>query len=413
MAGEFSPAADPPRTPTVLATYRSPINTVAGRIIADVSDEIPFYEPSAAPLCLFFRGLKKKRVATQRRFDHFEKDPYPAQGINTAAVLVAGVTVNVQAGEGARFRANDVVLNRNTGELVLVTVVTVDALTIVRNIDGRGAVAMAAGDELEIIGSTFEDGAAMGALRSTAETNVFNYCQIFRHGFGWSRRDATSDMYGGSDPDLELKAQGIEHEKQIERSMLFGGRFLRTGAGGHEQTGSGGLDYFVTTNVWDLGNTEPTERQFVTFMEQAMRYGKNSNVGGGGSKLFIGSRRWMTWFDKIARDRVRYVDVGELLGRGRIGLTVGEFHTVHGMLTLISHPMLVGKNSGRAFVVDPAELRFRYHQGGNGFPDGNTRLLEDRQANDVDGEWLEYQTDGGLQVMLEASHSKLLNLALS
>ena len=74
MAGEFSPAADPPRTPTVLATYRSPINTVAGRIIADVSDEIPFYEPSAAPLCLFFRGLKKKRVATQRRFDHFEKD---------------------------------------------------------------------------------------------------------------------------------------------------------------------------------------------------------------------------------------------------------------------------------------------------------------------------------------------------
>lgn len=413
MAASFTPAADPPRTPSINQTYRSPINTVSGRIILDVADEIPFYEPSAAPLTAFMLGIKKMKKATQRKFEHFEKDPYPASATVASTVTAGNTTVNVTAGQGARFRANDLVVHRKSGQVFLVSSIATDALTVVADPSGVGTNQFETGDELEIIGSAFEDGADIGALRSTAETNIYNYLQIFRHAFGWSRRQASTDMYGGSDPDLEIKAQGIEHKKQIEKALFFGARFSRTGAGGHEQTGTGGLSYFVSTNDWNLNDTEPTERQLVESLEHGMRWGKNSNVGGGGSKILYASRRWMTYFDKLGRDRIRYVDMGELLGRGRIGLKVGEFHTVHGMLTLTSHPLFVGEHGGKAFLVDPAELSVRYHQGGNGFPDGRTKLLEDRQGNGVDGEYLEYMSDLGLQVSLEAAHMKWRGLKLS
>ena len=413
MAQSFAPAANPPRTPTVNTVFRSPINTVSGRIIADVSDEIPFYEPSAAPLTAFMLGIKKMKKATQRKFEHFEKDPYPATATVASAALAGATTVNVSAGQGDRFRANDLVIHKPSGQVFLVSSVSTDALTVVADPSAQGTNAFAAGDELEIIGSTFDDGADIGALRSTRETNIYNYLEIVRHAFGWSRRQATSDMYGGSDPDLEIKAQGIEHKKQIEKLLFFGVRFNRTGSTSHEQTGTGGLNYFVSTNKWNLANTEPTERQLVEALEYGMRWGKNSNVGGGGSKILYASRRWMTFFDKLGRDRIHYTDMGELLGRGRIGLKVGEFHTVHGMLTLVSHPMFTGSHAGLAFLVDPAELTVRYHQGGNGFGDGRTKLLEGRQGNGVDGEYLEYQSDIGLQVSLEAAHMKWENLQLS
>jgi len=406
-APSFAPSAVPPRTPTMVTGVRSPVDLVTQRIVPDVSDKIAFVRPSANPLALVLMGIKKldMKPATQRQFDWLEKDPLPDTVRVSGAQTAGDTALEVATGTGTYGKAFDLWLNTRTNEIVYVTVVAVDTWTVTRDFDQLHSAAMNDQDTLLHIGNAYEDGVGVGALKSVREARLFNYCQIARTGWGLTRREATMKLSGGSDVDTEEQAQAVQHAVLLEKMAWFGGRRSTTGTNSREVTASNGVLSFLTTNQWNLATAEggqiPTENQIVAALEQGMYYGKNGNVGGGGDKLAFLSRNWMTFFDRMARERVRYVDMGELLGRGRIGLTVGEFHTVHGRIVLISHPLFP---SDLGAIIDPAHVWMRYHQGGNGFPDGRTKIRREIQAPDVDGVTNEFLSDVGVQVELEMAH---------
>ena len=402
-AAPFAPAAVPPRDPTMVSGMRDPSTLVSQRIEPDVSNVIAFMRPNAAPLCAITMGVKKldMKPATQRQFDWLEKDPLPDTARASGDQTAGDTTVDVVTGQGSRAKAYDLWLNQRTGEIMYVSSVATDTWTVTRDIDGGHSAAILDQEELTKIGNAYEDGASMGTAKSTRETRLYNYCQILRTPFGWTRRDATMALFGGNDMTTEEKAQTIEHATLIEKNAWFGNRFSTTGANSREVTGMGGILSFISTNVWNLSGETPTENQVVAALEQGMYYGKNGNVGGGGDKILFASRNWVTFFDKLARERLRYVDMGELLGRGRIGLKVIEFHTSHGRLVLVSHPLFP---LGLSVLVDPAHVWMRYHQGSDEFPDGKTRVRKNIQAPDVDGRTDEFLSDVGVQVELEMAH---------
>jgi hypothetical protein len=390
--GGFTPAV---RTdPTVVAGVRDTGSVPGQRIIADVKDEIVFVMPSAAPVTYLTKRFRKREV-TQYSYDWLEKDLLPRMCDVVGAVASGDTTINVAAGQGTRVPKNAIMLNRRTREQVLVTVITTDALTVVRGIGGINE-AMVDGDKLEFLRAVFEDGSSKGDYKSTKEDRLFNYTEIIRTGYGFTGRQMNTSMYGGKDPATERKAQAVEHSISIENMLLFGRRHTRTGSNGKLQTMSGGAEFFIKTNVWDLGGNEPNVDQIVEVLEEVMKHGRGGYLSGGSrTKWGFFAPRWCSKFQKMAHDKIFYRPADTALG-----IKIGQLDTIHGTLMIVEDPILTGpEHGGWGMILDLNHAFYVYHQG------RDTKLLDNRQANDVDGTEEEYLTDCGAQIELEFAHA--------
>lgn len=386
----FSPI---PRDPaTVLTGMRDPTAITSQRVIADVKDRIAQYEPESAPLTAILMKLQERRKVTQYSFDTLSQDPYPRSVYVSGAQTSGDTSIELATGQGTRVAANYVLLNKRTREHIHVSSISNDTLTVVRNIGGINE-AMNDGDELVFTRAVFEDGADIGTLKSPKEARQFNYTEIIRTPYGVSGRQLATNLYGGRDLPYLRKIMGIEHAKSIENMLLFGRRHTRTGAGGLPQTYAGGLEYFLTSNVWDLQGNIPEERDFVAWMEHVMTLGMGGNIFGSGTKYFFCSARWLSTIERWGRDKLEYRPMDT-----EIGIKVAKFNSAHGTLFLVRHPLLTGTyHGGMGFLVDLNHCAYAYHQ------ERDTAILEGRQGNGIDGESEEYRTDCSFDIELEAS----------
>lgn len=415
MAQDFAPANVPPRTPTVQTGIRGVANNATDRVVINIDEDIAYYEPNAAPVTTVLVKVQgKMSKVTQRKFEWIEQDPRNPIATCNTSFLVAAVTVVLDAGQGSRFSKYDVIRCVETGENMWISAIATDTLTVTRGIgnSGTGAVPAAFPCTFVRVGSAYEEGSDLGTLKSVQETIPFNYTQEIRTPYGFSYRQMSSDLYGASDPAVQAKVQAIEHRKEIDRTIMWGRRDINSAGpqNGLEVTYTGGFDYFIQTNLWDLGGQVPTELQVVSALEYIMQFGKNGNRQGDGRKLAICSPTWITLFHKFGLDKIHYEDLGEMDGGSKIGLSVGVYHTSHGDLLLVRHPLLTGVHRGLCYILDPGEIELCYHQGGNGAPDGRPKLLEGRGGNGVTAETKEYRSDVGLKFKLEAAHARFDNL---
>ena len=398
---EFAPNARP--LPTVVSTPRGPENVDTNRVIADIADELFYYMPSKNPFLTLSSRLKNKRTVTQRYFGWLVKDEYPRVIELSAAALVADVTLPIIEAH-ATFSANNFIYrNTRTEELVLVTSDGGTAtITVTRGFAGSTQADMEAGDKLTYVATAFEDGSGAGTKKSTKEVFDYNYCHIAKTDYGWTGRQLHTDLYGGTDMASERKSQAIEHAKSLEKLVFAGGRSTQTGSGGHELTTMGGLNHYVQTNIWDLDGTRPTERTFVEFLEEAMKWGKGGNLTGSGTKVLFTSARWTTELEFFAKDKLRYSPEMK-----KIGLDAREYVTAHGRVLIVPNHILDEDFKDRAYLIDPNHVRPVVHQG------RDTKIMKNTQAPDIDGENEQILTDFSLQVELEASHAILKGLDLT
>jgi hypothetical protein len=390
--------ANPRTPPTVVTGQRSIDTTLQQRVMADVQDEILLYLPQAAPLTVLTGKFRNKRKATQYQYDWIEKDQMPREAIVSANITSGSATVVVQAGQGSRFAKYYTLLNVRTRERVWIQSVATDTLTITRGV-GSTAQAMTAGDKLVFLAPAYEDGSGLGTLKSVAEARQYNYTQIVRTPFGFTGRQANTSLYGGKDPMTERQWQGVEHSRSIEKMMLFGTRHSFTGPNGKLVTLSGGLEYFISSNVFNMGGIKPTERSFVEMLEEALRWGRGGYLRGSGMKWGFFSSRLMTEIEFWAKDRIEYTTLDK-----QVGLSVGKYVTTHGTLMLVHDPILDEDHPDYGFIVDMNHARYVYHQ------NRDTRLLDNREAPDLDADEEEYFSDCGFELELEASHTMLKGL---
>lgn len=385
--------------PTMVTDQRDYINTTSQRIKADVKDRIAFWEPEAAPLTVFTKRVKgRTRNVSQYSYDILEKEAQPRLVTVSGAQTSGDVSIELSAGLGSRISKYALLRNQRTSEVVWVSAVSTDTLTVTRAIGGA-AQAMNDGDTLDLLGSAYEDGSNKGTLKSIKETREYNLTQIVRRPFGFTGRQQVTGLYGGKDPVTERKWQAIEHRKDIEKLMFFGKRHDTTGPNSRQLSFMGGADFFIRSNRWNLGGVEPTERQFIEWLEYAMRYGQGGNVDGPGEKLLFASPRWQTIIENFGRDKVRYTQ-----GETTLGLKVGTYECVHGRLKIIRQPIFTGNDAQFAFMVDPNHVRYVHLE------DRDTKLVENIQANDVDGYEEEYITDCGAEWEIEGSHAVLYGI---
>lgn len=398
---------------TVIDGLRDPSGMVSNRVKFDARDTLVLIEPQSSPFTTLTRAMRGTRVVGQYRYDVFEKDPLPHIVKVNGAQTSGDTTIEVD--DGTKVKKWQLLLNKRTGEVFRVTSISTNDLTVVRQYGGTGPAAMNDGDELVIMGEAREDGVGIGSYISTQERDVFNYTQIHGRGIAWSGRQMNTDMYGGRDPNTERKAQAIIFKQDIEMSAFMGVRDSKTGPNSRLITTSGGLKYFATKNVWNLGGNEPTRQQLMEWVEWMMREGDGGSTYGKGVKWLFCSDRMVTIFEKLAIDAVRYVDplkgsrtgVGDNARKLNVGLRVGMFTTSHGTIMLVKSPIFRKIGPDKSVLVDMEHVRQVTHRG------RDMRLLKNQEANDEDLTAEQWFADIGWEITNADAHGWIVNAPYS
>jgi hypothetical protein len=342
MANQF--AADI-TAPTIVTGTRAVTDVVSDRLKVDMAEDILQYDPNANSLTLLSVKMNGKREVGQYQFYWLEKDRMPRTDTVGATGYDADDT-SIIVTTGGVFRKWDVVLVNATGERFLVTAVSTNTLTVTRGLNSSGKT-LAAGSKLQVIGNAYVEGGDVGTAKSVKSVPIYNLCQQLRTPFSFTGRDKVTRMYGGNDPDLERKWQGVEHAISIEQSFWWGYRDSQLDStSGKYITFMGGVDQYVQTLEWDINETEFNERNLTESMEVGFRWGRGGRMGRKTKSLFAGSR-YITEIEGWGKNRLYYVPSDKVYG-----LDAMVYKSAHGKIILIDHPLFDGENADKAFLMD-------------------------------------------------------------
>jgi len=135
----------------------------------------------------------------------------------------AGVT-EFEAAHGSRFRAGDQIQAEGSGELMLVSSVDGNTLTVVRGYAGTTAEEIEDGQVINILGNAALEGAGKPSTRFTSRSRCSNYTQIFTATVEVSGTDLASRQLGLSDEmDYQKQERLRELIRDLENTVINGG----------------------------------------------------------------------------------------------------------------------------------------------------------------------------------------------
>jgi hypothetical protein len=363
----------------------------------DMVPTIKELEPDATPLTVLSTRMPSAPTGNPE-FSWVEDDLEPRfDAINNGAGYASGAT-SVVVDNGAYFAPDELWKVTRTAEVVRVTAVATNTLTIVRGI-GSTAAAIVDNDELMKIGSASAENALSREARSSNPVKVTNYTQITRDSVEASETWRGSDQFTRPDDwDRQIDKAMIEHKLKLENTWLHGtpsenltGAPLRT---------SGGALHFVQTNRTDMGGAM-TETEFFGAFNAGFRYGNKT------AKLALVSR--------LVASVLQGYPMGKLhttQNDNEYGLNITKFVSPHGTLNIVVHDMLEGAvYGGYALVLDLSQLRKRPMKAkGGGTRD--THMVENIQTPGQDGRKDEILTEAGLEFGLEKTHFLMTGITI-
>ncbi len=374
--------------PPTLITGRQATDTISSsQVIRDVDDVVRYLEPDAAPFTMLTRKLRKKK-ATAPKVEWIEQDRMPlfttlsASAASNATALP--VTDNI-------FRVGDVVRITESGEAIEITATAAGAVTATRAIGVAVTAGITASSaaELFIVGNVNAEGAALREIKTVQTVFPFNYVQIERHPTGLTGTDAATSQYGGIDRNSLRRDAAFEHYKAWETTALQGAKRIDTSTTGSPKRFAGGITEFVTTNVTNVGGAL-TESAFNTFLRSAFRYGADT-------KILLASPKVAGAINGFPSSNV----VRPETGLRNWGNNITHYLSPFGEVDVMMERWLQDSANlgGYAFLIDIDHVYYAYLR--------DTKLLTDRQANDVDALVDEWFTEATFAFTNEKVHAIL------
>lgn len=359
----------------------------------DVSDKLWLVDPDYAVMTFFARKLNKTKTIDPeyRWFDKAQPTRYDA--VNYTTGYTAGAT-SVVVDDGDVFRAQDIVLDVNTGEVLQVSSVSTDTLTVTRSVGATAATTISDGDTLVILGNANAENADVGTARTTQSVKRSNYTQIFREPFAVTGTEDATELYAGGNDLTQLRKEHLQvHMKDIERAFFFGEASEVT-SGAQPVRTTGGLKSILTTNLKDASGSL-SEAEFEDWISDMFDKGGDKKMG---------------FLSPLVGSAVNSWAVGKLQMFPKdktYGIAVMSYLSIHGQLDFVIEKMFAENTTwnGYSFGVDMDKLGYRY-LGGNG-KNRDTKLRKDLQAPGVDGIIEEYLSEVGFQAALENRHGFL------
>lgn len=333
--------------------------------------------------------------AVREKVEWLEDQYFPNLSALAASATSAATTLDVTTGQGDYFRAGDLVRVGSTGEVVEVSSVATDALTVTRSVGSVAAASAASGVELLIIGNAAAQGADYGTLKVQVRAAAYNYTQIVRHPFGFTGTHAQIETYGPGDPANEIAKKAVEHKRALENVFLLGGRDYDSGA--NKGWCGGVVQEFISTNVTAVGGALS-----LTALDNAMtdilQYGTMNKV------IFAAPTPAQALSKLMNDDWVQAPPGTEVYGVKVNAFISGAYGA--------NIPVIVKRNwgvegtsgnsrGGWMLVLDMAYIKKRPLR------NRNTMLLKNRQGNGVDSTIHEFLTESSIEVAVEKAHGLL------
>lgn len=364
-------------------------NVSAGLLKPDIDSMAHELEPNSYPFTVITRTIQHEPTHNAD-FSWFEDTLEPRSDTSNGAVSGTSNT-SIPVHNGSYFAQHDHWRNMRTGEVIRVASVSSNTVTAVRGIGNSGTgVAILDADEWLKVGAAQEEGDTARPARSGNPSQVTNYAQITRNSVSETETMRNTDTYLANDWDRVKGKKFIEHQKDIEASVLFGKPNKDT-TGTHPRRTTGGALYYITTNVTAAGGTL-SESAFYTWARSAFRYGSKT-------KLLLASRLLVDVLNGYARGKVQVPDQGI----NSYGVRIFKLISPHGDINMVVHDMLSDSTTlnGYGILLDVANLKFRPLQ------NRDTNWYPDRQQPDADlqlGEWI---TEAGVQFANEKTDALL------
>ncbi len=236
------------------ATYSAGVNLP--ELAEDVSDVVGIVSPFETPL-LDALG-DSMRAATSTHHEWLEDTLLPNKDAISDSSIVDGETeTTFDTANGDRFRAGDQIQVTGSKELMLVTAVAGDTLTVIRGYAGTTAEEISTGQEINILGNAAMEGGDKPEARFTNRSRMSNYTQIFTAAVEVSGSDLAASQLGLADEmDYQKQERLRELLRDLENTVINGGAPSANpqGSGTVRRTMKGIISH-LASNVFTTGDS--------------------------------------------------------------------------------------------------------------------------------------------------------------
>jgi Family of unknown function (DUF5309) len=361
--------------------------------VIDMSDTLASLKPDDVPILnIVGRDSLKDGAARSTKHEWLEDALRPLDGAVAADTSLHNttdpVTFNVVAGQGVYLLANDIL--KVESELLRVTAVSTDAVTVARGFGGSTAAAHAASTAWSIVGRVDVQDAAVPTPRTTTVSGLFNYTQIYNASVVVTTTAQSIKRYTKED----LMATAVRDE--IRSAWLTWERALIHGRKVAPSSGvSSAMDGFLTrisTNVYAKGGAALTEAFLNTALRDAWSAG-----GGGRMTAFLGA---------FQKERVNQIlDSMRMTSRTdtTAGVRVNKYESDYGTLDFV-----LSRNmpTDTVMIIDTDRVGFGPLRGHSLRA---VQLPRDTVSKDTVQIWGQYTSE----LRNETAHAKITGLATS
>lgn len=315
--------------------------------------------------------------------------------IKTSVNLPAGylsTDVSIVVADGALVDKFALLYVPRTGEIMRVSSVSANTLTVTRGEAGTTAAALLHNDELVLLNSSYAENTTSGDISFKNTTFDYNYTQISRQPYGNSRTEQGTKKYGiDNSYERKKKMALIKMLRENNGNMWLGGRDIDST--NKFRTTGGVLSFIDSANVYDV-NANLTQAEFEYWMRKyALAYNNTK-------KTLFASSRLIERINSWASDKVVY---NTNTAVAKFGLSVKTYSTAWGDLDIVYEPYFdeVSSLNGYGVALDLNNIKFVY------FANGVLKAYDDIQESDRDGRKGEWLMEWGVQVNVPKSHAIL------
>jgi hypothetical protein len=204
------------------ATYSA--GTTLPELAEDVSDLVAIVSPYETPLLDALGDAL--REATSTHHEWLEDELLPNKdAIDDATWSDPDADTSFDVANGDRFRVGDQIQVEGSEELMLVTAVSNDTLTVVRGYAGTTAEDLADEQVINILGNAALEGAERPDARFTNRVRCGNYAQIFTAAVEISGSEMASSQLGLADEmDYQKQERLRELLRDLENTVINAGQ---------------------------------------------------------------------------------------------------------------------------------------------------------------------------------------------
>lgn len=302
------------------ATYTAGVNLP--ELAEDVADVIGIISPCETPL-LDALG-DPMREATSTHHEWLEDELLPNKDAISDSSIASPLTeTSFDVAHGSRFRVGDQIMVEGSSELMLVTGISADTLTVTRGYAGTTKENLVTGKVVNIIGNAALEGDEKPAARFTTRARKGNYTQIFTASVEVSGTEAAASQLGLADElDYQKQERLRELVRDLENTIINGGLPTASPQGAADVRRSlKGILGHVVTHVHRVGDSgfpagSSLDEEKLNYVLRRVWEGSSGKVdlivAGGYQKrrinAFIAANRSFGPADATYRDKVDYYE---------------------------------------------------------------------------------------------------------